>query len=289
MRNSVKYNLMAVASFMVLSLTSCVKKEIFYTPHPDKGVMAAKADFTSRSQECPVPQEYRLLHTCCGEASPYILPSAEEKNLSELFEPDSHVFHAWNECEGMTVSAGKINIDIANGNLENMPGYIFTSRMENIIVKDDTTRIVIPMQQRVRDVHFDITVTEGDPELIASVTGTLTGVASIFDIENQTIIGEGQTTTINFSRNGDKLLADVRLLGFIGSSPTLTLDVQFVDDREQTVDDANFAEAVKNFGSNMTETLVLTNNMNTPIETGMEATIEDWQAGNGSGDNIEIQ
>ena len=114
-------------------------------------------------------------------------------------------------------------------------------------------------------------------------------MASTFDIENQSLIGEGQTTTINFSRNGDKLLADVRLLGFIGSSPTLTLDVQFVDDREQTVENTNFAEAVKNFGSNITETLVLTNNMNTPIETGMEATIEDWQAGNGSGDNIEIQ
>lgn len=284
-----KYNLIAVASLMVLSLTSCVKKDIFYTPHPDKGAVVAKADFSNRSKECPAPKEYRLLHSCCGNASPYVLPSAEEKNLSELFEPDSHVFYAWNECEGMTVSAGKININIANGNLENMPGYIFTSRMENIIVKDDTTRIVIPMQQRVRDVHFEITVTEGDPELIASVTGTLTGVASIFDIENQSAIGEGQTTTINFSRTGDKLLADVRLLGFIGSSPTLTLDVQFVDNREQTVENANFAEAVKDFGSNMTETLVLTNNMNTPIGTGLEATIENWQAGNGSGEDIEIQ
>ncbi|WP_304244880.1 FimB/Mfa2 family fimbrial subunit [Phocaeicola plebeius] len=280
---------MAVASLMVLLLSSCVKKEIFYTPHPDKGVVAAKADFSNRSNECPAPQEYRLLHTCCGEASPYVLASAEEKNLSELFEPDSHVFHAWNECEGMSVSAGKINIDIANGNLENMPGYIFTSRMENIVVKDDTTRIVIPMQQRVRDVHFEITVTEGDPELIVSVTGTLTGVASTFDIENQSIIGEGQTTLINFSRNGDKLTADIRLLGFIGSSPTLTLDVQFVDNREQTVENENFAEAVKDFGSNITETLVLTNNINIPIGTGMEATIEDWKAGNGSGEDIEIQ
>lgn len=39
----------------------------------------------------------------------------------------------------------------------------------------------------------------------------------------------------------------------------------------------------------MTETFVLTNNLNLPVEAGMEATIEDWKPGNDGGEDVEIQ
>lgn len=290
MRNkTIIYNVLTVATATALFFTSCVKDELFDTPHPDKGAVVVSADFSERSASCTAPAEYLLHHTCCEAAEPCTMPGGSEKCLPELFSPGSHTFHAWNACGKMTVTDGTIKVnETAPGTIESMPGYLFTARVEKEIIKDDTTRVEIKMLQRTRDLRLELTVTEGDPERIASVRGTLTGVAGAFDLAGQTVTGNAANATVAFTRDGDKLTAEARLLGFIGTAPTLTLEITFTDGRTQTVLHDSFAEAVKDFGKDMTETLVLTNRLNTPVEAGMTATIEEWKPGNGGGEDVEV-
>lgn len=269
---------------------SCVKDDLVDTPHPDKGAVVVTADFSRRSAGCAVPAEYTLHHTCCEAAEPCTMPGEGEKCLPELFAPGSHTFHAWNSCEKMTATDGTVKVnEIVSGTIESLPGYLFTAREEKEIVRDDTTRVNIKMLQRTRDLRLELTVTEGDPELIASVRGTLTGVAGAFDLAGQTVTGNAANATVAFTLKGDQLTAEARLLGFTGTAPTLTLEIAFTDGRTQTVVNDSFAEAVKDFGKEMTETLVLTNNLNTPVEAGMTATIEEWKPGNGGGEDVEVE
>nr|CRY96170.1 hypothetical protein [uncultured prokaryote] len=163
---------------------------------------------------------------------------------------------------------------VKEGHIDPMPGYLLTTVQKADIAKDDTVRITLPMRQYVRDMHIELTVTEGDPEQIESVTGTLTGVAASFDLVEQKLTGAEASALLAFSRSGEKLTADARLLGFIGTAPAFTLEVRFADGRTQTVRNDRFADAVKEFGSDMTKTFVLTNNLNLPVEAGMEATID---------------
>lgn len=55
------------------------------------------------------------------------------------------------------------------------------------------------------------------------------------------------------------------------------------------MESGSFADAVKDFGVNMTETFVLTNSLKTPIEAGMSATIEDWHPSNNGGEDVSIR
>ena len=61
------------------------------------------------------------------------------------------------------------------------------------------------------------------------MTGTLSGIAGAFDMEAEQTTGEPVSTVVTFTRDGDKLTADARLLGTMGAVQTLVLDIAFVD------------------------------------------------------------
>lgn len=274
---------------VALSLTSCVKDELFNTPHPDKGAVVLTADWSERSSACAAPTEYMLHHTCCEKTS-CTMDGTVPGCVPSLFAEGTHTLVAHNTADKITIDRQTATVaTVKEGHIDPMPGYLLTTVQRADVVKDDTVRVTLPMRQRVRDMRIELTVTEGDPGQIESVTGTLTGVASAFDLVEQKLTGAEASALLPFSRSGNKLTADARLLGFIGTTPAFTLEVRFADGRTQTVRNDRFADAVKEFGSDMTETFVLTNNLNLPVEAGMEATIEDWKPGNDGGEDVEIQ
>lgn len=275
---------------VVLSLTSCgVKDELFNTPHPDKGAVILTADWSERSSACAAPTEYTLYHTCC-ETESYTMDGTVPDCVPSLFAEGTHTLVAHNSADKITIDGLTATVaTVKEGHIDPMPGYLLAAVQEITAVKDDTVRVTLLMRQRVYDMRIELTVTEGDTEQIASVTGTLTGVATAFDLVEQKLTGAEASALLPFSRSGNKLTADARLLGFIGTTPAFTLEVRFADGRTQTVRNDRFADAVKEFGSDMTEPFVLTNNLNLPVEAGMEATIEDWKPGNDGGEDVEIQ
>ena len=140
---------------------------------------------------------------------------------------------------------------------------------------DDTLRMNLDVAQRTRDLHIKLIVTEGDPERIAVVTGTLSGVAEAYDLRNETLYGEAVSTRPTFTRDGDKVSADLRLLGVLGDAQTLTLVLTFTDGQTQTVE-SDLTEILADFNGDMEEALGIEGELHTPVRAGMEATIKDW-------------
>ena len=74
--------------------------------------------------------------------------------------------------------------------IDPLPGYLYSDMERIVITADDTLRMNLDVTQRVRDLHIELTVTEGAPERIVTVTGTLSGVAEAYDLRNETLYGE---------------------------------------------------------------------------------------------------
>ncbi len=145
---------------------------------------------------------------------------------------------------------------------------------------DDTLHLDLDVVQRTRDLRLELTVTEGDPQRIATITGTLSGVAGAYDLRNETLYGEAVSTRLVFTRSGDKVTADLRLLGTMGDRQTLTLVLSFTDGLAQTVE-SDLTEALAGFGGDMTEPFTLSAGIRTPIEAGFSATLTDWEVVDG--------
>ena len=74
---------------------------------------------------------------------------------------------------------------------------------------------------------------------------------------------------------GDKVSADLRLLGVLGDAQTLTLVLTFTDGQTQTVE-SDLTEILADFNGDMEEALGIEGELHTPVRAGMEATIKDW-------------
>ncbi len=270
------YNVVIMAAVFALSLTSCVKDKLFNTPHPDKGAVVVTTDFSRRGESCPAPQEYTLVigsESCTAPAGqPYCHPTK--------FLPGNYTLLAYNACDKMTTEGGNIRVNTPSANtIEAMPGYLFTARQEITVIRDDTLHIRLPMAQRTRDLHFELTVTEGDPKLIAGITGRLDGVAGVFDLATQRPGADRFAMIPVFTRSGDKVTADSRLLGVAGDRQTLTLDLTFTDGRTQFIE-SDLTELLAGFNADdMTVPLTVKGNLLTPIGAGFTATITDWEIG----------
>ena len=146
---------------------------------------------------------------------------------------------------------------------------------------DDTLHLDLSVAQRTRDLRLELTVTEGDPERIASITGILSGVAGAYDLRSETLYGEAVSTAPAFTRSGDKIEADLRLLGTRGEAQTLTLTLTFTDGLTQTVE-SDLTEVLANFNGDVEQTFTVTGSLRTPTEAGLGGcTITDWTNGGG--------
>ena len=253
--------------------TSCVKDELYDTPHPDRGAVVVKADFSEKSEEAIVPTEYTLDiggTTCTALSGTNFCHPA-------LFVPGGYTLTAYNECDGMTLSGSTIKVNTqADGTIDPQPGYLFTQSREITVPADDTLRVSLPMVQRVRDLHLRLTVTEGDPERIVFLMGTLSGIAGAFDLMEQAVTGGAASTRFAFTREGDKVSADLRLLGIQGAEQMLTVEITFTDGQTQIVE-SSLTDVLAGFNGG-TETMTLAGDLRTPTEMGIgDCAITPWK------------
>lgn len=274
----------AVPLTFAVTMTGCVKDELFNTPHPDKGAVVLYMDGLPGGDGYTVDIDGRTFETA---GSAFTVP--------DLFEPGTHTVTVYNRPEGFSVEGLVarvaplgVAVRAADGFIHPLPGYLYSGTRQIEVTADDSLKVEMSVSQRVRDLLLELTVTEGDPERIASARGTLSGIAGAFDLAAQQTTGEAVSTVVEFTRTGDKLTADARLLGMTGNRQTLVIDIVFTDGRKQTTE-SDLTDYLKDFGSDMTEAFRLTGNLNTPIEAGMSATIDNWQPGNDGGEDADIK
>ncbi len=267
-----------IESILVLSvllLASCAEDEPHRTPHPDRGVVSVSVDF---------PQG-------AGDEDGYTVevdgqPLDEGDNDSAPLTPGEHTVLVHNTPSGFTVTDGIAYVERVDGTraltdlIVPLPEVLYSGTQVIQVTADDTLHLDLDVVQRTRDLRLELTVTEGDPQRIATITGTLSGVAGAYDLRNETLYGEAVSTRLVFTRSGDKVTADLRLLGTMGDRQTLTLVLSFTDGLAQTVE-SDLTEALAGFGGDMTEPFTLSAGIRTPIEAGFSATLTDWEVVDG--------
>lgn len=275
--------MMGMAAAVLLS--SCVKDTLYDTPHPDKGAVTISLTGLSADDNYVLDMDEKVADIT---GSPFTNP--------DLLNPGTHSMVIYNRAEGFTFDGRMAQVHTEDGkpradgaSVISLPGYLKTASREITVTADDTLHLTPAPQQRVRDLHIEFTVTQGRPELIQTVTGTLSGIAGAFDMEAEQTTGEPASTVVAFTRDGDKLTADARLLGTMGAVQTLVLDIAFTDGGRTQRTEVDLTEALADFNGNMTDGYRVTGTLETPV--GMEeasAEITGWEKVDGSGVDAEM-
>ena len=165
-----KYTTTILATALLFSLGGCVKDELHDTPHPDKGIVAVSIDLPQGASG----EDYTVEidgTTADGKEGHY--------TVSDPLPPGEYTVLAYNTPQGFTVTDGIARVERTDGTaraltdfINPLPDYLYSGTERITVVADDTLRMNLDVVQRVRDLHIELTVTEGDPERIAAITGS---------------------------------------------------------------------------------------------------------------------
>ena len=268
------------AVLAAILLASCVKDELYNTPHPDSGAVVVTADWSDRDSDADIPQTYLL--SIDGQEQEV---SGETNVLNRLLSAGKYTLAAYNKPDQVTVANNTASVNATSAkHINPMPGYLFASVQDINVVADDTLRVTARMKQLIRRLNLELTATEGDYSRVQSATATLSGVASVADMATGERSAAAQVTN-TFRQDGNKFTLFFRLLGIVTTeAQTLTVDITFNNgDTQQIVSDVT--ESMKNF-NNEAEPIKLKGNLLLPVEaTVTGATITGWnEVDGGAGD-----
>lgn len=268
------------AVLAAILLASCVKDELYNTPHPDSGAVVVTADWSDRNSDADIPQAYIL--SIDGQEQEV---SKETNVLNRLLPASKYTLAAYNKPDQVTVANNTASVNATSAkHINPMPGYLFASVQDINVVADDTLRVTARMKQLIRRLNLELTATEGDYSRVQSATATLSGVASVADMATGERSAAAQVTN-TFIQDGNKFTLFFRLLGIVTTeAQTLTVDITFNNgDTQQIVSDVT--ESMKNF-NNEAEPIKLKGNLLLPVEaTVTDATITGWnEVDGGTGD-----
>ena len=268
------------AVLAAILLASCVKDELYNTPHPDSGAVVVTADWSDRNSDADIPQAYIL--SIDGQEQEV---SKETNVINRLLSAGKYTLAAYNKPDQVTVANNTASVNATSAkHINPMPGYLFASVQDINVVADDTLRVTARMKQLIRRLNLELTATEGDYSRVQSATATLSGVASVADMATGERSAAAQVTN-TFIQDGNKFTLFFRLLGIVTTeAQTLTVDITFNNgDTQQIVSDVT--ESMKNF-NNEAEPIKLKGNLLLPVEaTVTGATITGWnEVDGGAGD-----
>ncbi|MFT0229121.1 FimB/Mfa2 family fimbrial subunit [Bacteroides thetaiotaomicron] len=255
-----------------LLLTSCVKDEVYNTSHPDKGAVSIHVNLPQGMGDYTVEIDGQSVQ---GSGATIVYPT--------LLSPGEHNLLMYNHPDGLTIADGIARVNAmadtqSNGNvILPMPGCLYSVSTTCTVTADDTVHIELDPLRRMRDLHFELTVAEGDPERIASVEGVLSGIAGTYTLATESPSREPMTTAPTFTRDGNRVTADTRLLGTADEAQILVLTLRFTDGKVQTIEN-DLTEMLRTFNTDMQTPLKISGTLLTPTAANPgTATITDWQ------------
>lgn len=260
--------------------TSCVKDELYDTPHPDRGAVVVTTDWYGKSHEADIPQVYALSIGGLEQEA-----SGETNVLTRLLSPGRYTLTAYNKPDQITITGNTASVNATQaGHIHPTPGYLFASVQEDIsVLADDTIYVTAQMKQLVRRLDLELSATEGDYSRVLSATATLSGMASAVDITTGERSMAAQVTN-TFRQDGNKFTLYFRVLGIVpAEAQTLTVDITFNNGDTQRIM-SDLGNAMDKFNDG-TEPMRLTGNLLLPVEAGVTgANITGWnevEGGNG--------
>ena len=270
----------------VMSLTSCVKDELFNTPHPDYGKVTVTADWAARGEGIAVPDKWMVnIGDYTGEET------AETHAPDYLFAPGEYSIVAYNPAEKITVSGTTASVASGNGRsgfISGTPGILFTHVQDITIKKDKEHVFTAAMRQQTGSITLMIEPAGDAADRIGSIEGILSGVAGTMDFATGTY-GAPSDVALHFTKiaegeHAGKWTATVWLLGIAGDVQKLTGTITFTDGNPQPMSlDSDLTASLKDFNTDKTKPLTLGSTLvETPAEAGFKATITDWNTVTGN-------
>lgn len=285
MKHKTIYNVAIVTAVFALSLTSCVKDELFDTPHPDHGKVVVTADWTEKGDGIAAPEKWTV------NIGDY---TGEETGVTHapdyLFTPGEYSIIAYNPAENITVSGTTASVALGNGKsnfISGTPGILFTHVQDITIEKDKVHEFTATMRQQTGSITLMIEPTSGAAGRIESIAGSLSGVAGTMDFATGTY-GAPSDVALHFTKitegeNAGKWTATAWLLGITGDAQRLSATIAYTDGNPQpTVLESDLTSALAGFNDGKTEALTLGGSVvETPTEAGVTVEITDWKTVDG--------
>lgn len=267
-----------IIGMAALTLTGCVKDELFDTPHPGKGSITVTADWSARGEGIATPESWNL-----SMGDYHGTETTATHAPDHLFEPGSYSLVAWNPATDISVSGTTASVtSTADGCISGDPGWLFTSVQEVTIEADRDHAFTAAMQQQVRQLTLTIRFTGDAAERVEGISGRLSGVAGTMDFASDTYSAPSDValnfTKITQGENAGVWTATVRLLGITGESQQLTGGITYAGDNLPSTPIASDMTAqLAGFNDNKTVPLGLACDLETPTQAGVTATIIDWE------------
>lgn len=250
-----RLELLLIAATSV-ALASCGSDDPEYnTPHPTQGKVTLTTDWSEIGEGITKPASYTI--EIGGQK---VTATAERYTIDNLFNPGIYQSYVYNPAEHITVTDGLATVANTEGIVESMPGWFFSASSEMEIKKDTHHEFTALMQQQTHRLNIELTVTDGDIDHIASVVASLSGVANSLNLKDGTLSGTGLKVEPVFTKNGNKLIASVRLIGLTAETQNLILDINYTGGSLQQIT-SDVSANLANFNTDKHKPLILTGNI----------------------------
>lgn len=269
-----------VAGLFSLIVTSCTCKE--YLMEPPKVILTT--DWTNRTEGTTIPSAYTVIinnQSLACETVTNILPE---------LGAGTYPLAVYNPVDKITLNEISATAAVAtSGNIvDAQPGYLFYSALDIEFENDKEKAVTVVMQQQVRLLNIELTITSGDIDNIESVTASLSGVANGMDMKTDIYSGTGLKVIPVFRLDGNKLVSSVRLIGLTAEVQKLTLDITYRNGtRQQIVSDVS--SLLAGFNHDKHKPLTLKGNAEIFSVTEIQTDITGWEVQDEISGNAEIQ
>lgn len=267
----------AIVALFSVMFFSCTKEELVNPPK-----VTLTTDWTNRTEGIDIPSEYTVVIN-----NQNIIVRTATNALPEL-EAGTHPVTIYNYADKVTINGSTATVSTSGSIVDTLPGYLFYSILDAVYENDKENNITTVMKQQIRQLNIELTITEGDVDQIESIIASLSGVANTMDLKTNTYSGTGLKVEPVFTKNGNKLIASVRLIGLTAETQKLTLDIKYKSGAKQQIV-SDVSSLFTNFGTNKHQPLTLKGNAEvfTAIET--QITIEAWDIQDIINDNTTIK
>ena len=265
---------------IVLSLGSCaIDDPIHDTDHPDHGKITLTVDWGRILSGQTAASSY---HVSVGGYTATL--TGTTNTIDNLFVPGTYRGYVYNTSDGITVSGTTASVSpmdgIPSGNyFANNPGWFFTSVVDATIEKGKNHDFTAVMISQVREITFTVTPSGGTTDKIATISGTLGGIAGSMNIETDARSNSG-TVILTFAKQANGTWqATIRVLGIVGAEQLLTTTVTFTQDSglDPITDETNIHDPLEDHYDGTDPNLNLgTEIIVTPTGATFTSTIIGW-------------
>lgn len=270
---------------VALMLTSCVKDDIYNTPHPSQGAIVITTDWSSRADQAVQPVSYTLRVSGQSGQSDEQPVKGNTNIFHSLLAPAAYELLVYNIPEAITVTGDVATIASTDeNNIEALPGYLFSATQTLDVVKDDTLFVTVGMLQHIRQLTLVLKLKEGDHDRITSLNATLSGIASSINLATGAWVSPtGVSLSPVFEKTEEKdgtptLTATIRLLGIIAEEKQeLSIAVALNNQSVYTIKTDLTEVLQKCFDGSMTP-LVLGANFDLPSQGDFSGNINSWNS-----------